>query len=257
MAGSTVVYHCKGVGLLIASPSLWSVILCPFVLAIILSIAALITLFSAALAPQANALIGAGIPPGGAWAIAVLLTLVESAISPLVVFLALFGCVQDKIFLKVYKDHVHRKEAVPLTQGKCCDLCCGFCGLGCGLSLLMLVLTAWVNVVPIIGQILFAYCNGILMVWGMQQPFFEHNGLTTYPMQKAFVRARWSDYGSFGTISFLLMLIPGFGILFSCSAAAASALWCADLSNELEAGPGPAAELAVNTAGDTGLLNRQ
>jgi hypothetical protein len=39
----------------------------------------------------------------------------------------------------------------------------------------------------------------------------------------------------FGTIQYLLLLVPGVGLLFLCSNAAATALWCADLSKELEA----------------------
>jgi hypothetical protein len=90
----TALYHFKGLGVLMTSPILCRVVVCPLLLAVILSIVAICSLFAVALAPQAEALINAGMLSGWAWFTAVILVLVEAALSPLIVFLSLFGCVQ-------------------------------------------------------------------------------------------------------------------------------------------------------------------
>ena len=233
----SALYHFKGLGVLVTSPVLCRVIICPLLLVLILSIAAICVLFAFALGPQAEALINAGMLSGWAWFTAVLLVLVEAALSPLIVFVSLFGCVQDKIFYQVYSERCAdtNKAALLRAADNCCNAGCGVCGLGCALNIVVMVATSWFNLLPIVGTLLFAYCNGIVMIWGVQQPFFDHMGMPSFSAQKRFVNARCAEYGMFGTVQYLLLLIPGFGLVFLCSNAAATALWCADLSKQLDA----------------------
>ena len=98
----TCLYHCKGIVAICGTPALWCVIIAPLLVAFIASIVSIVVLFSAALYPQAQAFIAIPIGSGWAWLIAVLLTIVESAVAPLVVFLLMFSCVQDKIFMVVF-----------------------------------------------------------------------------------------------------------------------------------------------------------
>ena len=102
---------------------------------------------------------------------------------------------------------------------KGCLLCCCFDRKDCGWFLMMKVLSLGVflislplNLIPVVGTLLFCMINGTLMAWRLQLSYFKEKNLP--PSVCSYIlKHRISEYASFGTVCMILDLIPLVDIL--------------------------------------------
>jgi len=90
-------YVFAGAAYLLASPSLWKKIACPFIISMILALALLIVFLATLFPLQTTAFENAGLASGWAGFFAFFLTLAEVAVAVTIVFFILFGEVQQQI----------------------------------------------------------------------------------------------------------------------------------------------------------------
>ncbi|POM70212.1 Hypothetical protein PHPALM_13378 [Phytophthora palmivora] len=96
---------------------------------------------------------------------------------------------------------------------------------------MLLILTLPLNLLPIIGSIIYAWLNGTVLAWEYHLLYFEFKNFT-YAQQKAFVKEHKVQYSSFGMQALLMEMIPGVGSLFMFTNTVGAALFAAQLEEE-------------------------
>ncbi|KAH7489160.1 hypothetical protein KRP22_011444 [Phytophthora ramorum] len=225
-------YVVQGLAYFVTHPRLWLTTLCPLLLTLVVAITTVVVLFSMALVPQAEWLEDAGAAQWLSWLLAVMLTLVEIFLVTLIYNLVIMGCYQDKIFERVmaargFKELVEDEE----RHAGCARACRSCCRVSLFLRLVLLILTLPLNLIPIIGSIIYAWLNGTILAWEYHLLYFEFKNFS-YSQQKAFVKEHKAQYSSFGMQALLMEMIPGVGSLFVFTNAVGAALFAAHLEEE-------------------------
>ncbi|OWZ04492.1 hypothetical protein PHMEG_00023594 [Phytophthora megakarya] len=225
-------YVVQGLGYFATHPRLWLTTLCPLLLTLAVAITTVVVLFSVALVPQAEGLEDAGVVKWLSWLLAVMLVLVEIFLVTIVYNLVIMGCYQDKIFEQVmaargFKEMVEDEE----RHAGCVRACRSCCRVSLWLRLILLILTLPLNLIPIIGSIIYAWLNGTILAWEYHLLYFEFKNFT-YAQQKAFVKEHKVQYSSFGMQALLMEMIPGVGSLFMFTNTVGAALFAAHLEEE-------------------------
>lgn len=101
------------------------------------------------------------------------------------------------------------------------------------LRLGLLVITLPLNMIPVLGNITYAWLNGTLMAWEAHLYYFEMKAFD-FEQQKEIVAARKLQYSAFGMGAMLLEMIPIAGAIFMFTNAAGAALFAASIEKELE-----------------------
>ncbi|KAG1690185.1 hypothetical protein DVH05_028392 [Phytophthora capsici] len=225
-------YVVQGLAYFAAHPRLWLKLLCPLLLTLIIGIASVVVLFSVALMPQVEGLEDAGVTKWLSWLLAILLVLIEIFLVTLIFNLIIMGEYQDKVFEEVmaargFKEMVENEE----RHASCARACRSCCRVSLWLRLILLILTLPLNLLPIIGSILYAWLNGTILAWEYHLLYFEFKNFS-YGQQKAFIKEHKVQYSSFGMQALLMEMIPGVGSLFVFTNTCGAALMAANLEEE-------------------------
>lgn len=225
-------YVVQGMAYFAMRPRLWLMTMFPLLLTIIVAVASVIILFSVAFAPQAEWFEEAGLSNWTSWLLAFMLVLVEIFFVTLVFKLVVMGSYQDKIFKQVMAAHGF-KELVEDEKhhASCTRACCSCFRVSLWLRLVLLVVTLPINLLPIVGSVIYAWLNGTIVAWEYHLLFFELKNFT-FAQQKAYVTDHKVQYSAFGMLAVLLEMIPGFGLLFAFTNTVGAALLAVHFEEE-------------------------
>jgi len=171
-------YPIRGIFYLTSHPPLWSQLVCGLLIMILVSIISLILLFVFAFPMQAYAL-SEYMSGWIAWIISFFLTLFEIATSVLVLSSLFLAYYMDIIF-----DAVWKQETMGINQGETQRLssttysCIKSFFILIIFRVFLLVITSPLNLIPILGTILYIYINGYFYAWSLHCRYFDILGLT-------------------------------------------------------------------------------
>ncbi|KAG0089670.1 hypothetical protein BGZ92_004402 [Podila epicladia] len=223
-------YPVQGVMFMMGHPQLITNLICPIIWTILWAIAATIFGFAFLLHKQANALISVNCPAGVAWFVSVIFVLLEIALMVLVFYLIILPIYQDALFDRVLKlrglRHVLDKrdgnDVIKCLRGVHGGLLIVF------IQILVLILTLPLNLIPILGQILYAMINGWLLTFGIRFHYdVEICNMTVSQSRKEAWRRR-KEFSGFGSVAVGLEMIPLANLLFMWTNIVGAALWVAD-----------------------------
>lgn len=222
----------QGLFYFLTHPRLWLLTLCPLLLSLVVAVVSVVVLFAAALYPQAEGLEDAGVAPWLAWILAIMLVIVEIFLVTIIYRLVIEGCYQDKIFEWVlinegFRELVENED----RHAFCLRSCRADCNVSVWCQILLLIVTLPLNLIPVVGSVLYAWLNGTLMAWGYHMYYFEMKNFS-YGQQKAFVQQHKFQYSTFGMQAVLMELIPGVGYLFIFTNTVGAALLAASFEKE-------------------------
>ncbi|KAJ7197267.1 hypothetical protein GGX14DRAFT_472077 [Mycena pura] len=178
-----------------------------------------------------------------AFATAAMLVLGEAYALVMFVAKAFFlGQAQDQLFNAVF-----RQKGIPLVYVEHKGKGRGFLqGLAKGLSrplnrfsregLLRYIVSLPLNLVPVVGTVLFLVYNGAKVGPTFHARYFQAKGMSPAARQ-AFVEKRKGAYTAFGTATLALTLVPVVGPLFMLTSTVGAALWVCDVEREREREP--------------------
>ncbi|KAJ3362325.1 hypothetical protein GGF32_006160 [Allomyces javanicus] len=229
-------YAIQGMLYLIAHPTLWAAIICPFIMVVLISLAATLGIFLVAYPAQALALIKlAHWPSWAGWLLGFFLALIESALASLIIFAAVPPAYLDVLFRKTLvlrggpaAARIKREDAGGDIGGLgCCSACCACIKVSIWFRILIAIVTMPIHAVPILGTAAWLGLNGMAMLWEYQQTWFNLYG-TGYAKQRTWMSQNSSSYWSAGILMQFLEMLPGLNWVFCWSNAVAAALMCAD-----------------------------
>jgi len=231
--GSGVVYGPsyvgRGAAYLFRTPSIWKQVFCPLLISVLASLVILIVMLAAAFPGQALALKGTGMKDGWAWFLAFVLSLIEAALISVILVAIVYGQLQQWVFDKVYNKCVRDDVNVSLdpeeTTG-CCAECRG-CGWFLGFKLALSLVTLPLNLVPILGNAVYAWINGWLYAWDLHRDYFAVHGVYSYKDQYEICKSD-GFYNSFGVLALFVETLPVVGMFFLFANAAGAALYAAE-----------------------------
>ncbi|DAZ98118.1 TPA: hypothetical protein N0F65_003104 [Lagenidium giganteum] len=225
-------YVVAGFAYFVAHPSLWVTAMCPILMTIVVALVSVVVLFTIGLYPQAIGLEHVGVPAGLAWLLAVILVILEIFLVTLIYSLTCLPCFADKIFAQVLQlrgfGELVSNEA---RHSGCCRVCAACCRVSLWLRLVVLIATMPLNIIPILGTVVWVWLNGFLLAWEYHLYYFELKGYS-YVEQRAVVKDRRLQYSSFGMQAMFLELIPFFGSLFIFTNTVGAARFAADMEEE-------------------------
>ncbi|KAG0742439.1 hypothetical protein G6F61_008893 [Rhizopus arrhizus] len=228
-------YPIAGIVFFIAHPQLWLKTLCPFLLTLIFGLVSLILSFVYLLRLQAHALIYAHCPSWLAWIVSVIFVLLESALMDLIFFAIILPIFQDALFDATLRARGLDRMFATRTEVSNLLLCCR--GLSSGLAMvwllilaqiLILMITAPLHLIPVVGTFISCYINGWVACWGHHIHYdLEFRGLSV-SQSKSIAWKHRQAYCQFGTVAVALELIPLFNLLFMWTNVVGAALYVGD-----------------------------
>ena len=220
-------YVLQGISYFLSHRVLWKTTLCPLLWTLAFVIAAFCILLPLAFIPQAIAL-SAVMTPWLGVPLALLLALIEWLIL-VMIFSAIFLMpVMDKVFDQVLILRGHG-ALVELDSGSACCGCCSRVGF---IKLFMALITLPLNLIPVVGTILWLFLNGRCYAWDTHSHYFYELKGKPYKWQKNFVRERWYRYHLFGMQAMALEMIPFANGFFAFTNMVGAALWAADMEDQ-------------------------
>ncbi|KAL4168035.1 hypothetical protein KRP22_011442 [Phytophthora ramorum] len=227
-------YPLRGILYFLGDQHLWRLSVCPVLLTVAVALGVAITLSILTLHRQEEALYAAGFSALFAWLLAIIFVVIEVFIVTVVFGLVCLEWFKDKIFAHVliergYRELVENEE----RHSPFLRVLTSCCRVSVMLRLGLLVITLPLNMVPVLGNITYAWLNGTLMAWEAHLYYFEMKALD-FEQQKEIVSQRKLQYSAFGMQAMLLEMIPIAGAIFMFTNAAAAALFAASIERELE-----------------------
>eukprot|EP01101_Sappina_pedata_P009298 TRINITY_DN5380_c0_g1_i1.p1 TRINITY_DN5380_c0_g1~~TRINITY_DN5380_c0_g1_i1.p1 ORF type:complete len:250 (+),score=106.47 TRINITY_DN5380_c0_g1_i1:117-866(+) len=211
-------YAIKGVFFFLAHPSLWMSLITPMIITATFSIISVILLFVFALSPQSIFLqnyMAAWI----AWTLAVILVLLEVMISITVFALILFNLFRTKLFIEVLQ-----LNGLDIEDRSSMARSVWNASIMSIIELLVLIISLPLNLIPIIGTVLYYCLNGFMLSWNIHSNYFELKNVPI-SIQYKFMNKYWTDYLSFGVVCLLLSSIPFVGFFFFYTNIVGAVLW--------------------------------
>jgi len=223
-------YPVAGVYYVLSHPGLWRSVCCVAAFGIVVSVTALIMLFALALKPQAEAF-------GGyqwwSWILALLAVLFESLLVSALTLALVYSKAKKTIFVEtMQQEGKWRQEMkVPSIFN---DLNC------CKVSFFIGLVTLPLNLIPVVGTVVYAFINGPYLGWDYMDMYFEAIGMEGKEQMIEVCTPRIysfdQKYMRFGFIGVLLESVPIFGpSVFPLTNACAAGLWACDM--ETSGGP--------------------
>ncbi|CAF0932879.1 unnamed protein product [Adineta ricciae] len=181
------------------------------------------------------------------WLISFFVTLFETGVSVLVISSLFLACYMDVIFDSVWRQETmglnegetHRKSATTYTCIKSFLTLILF-------RVVLLVVTSPLNLIPIIGTILYIYINGYYYAWSLHCRYFDLLGLS-FLQGRHFVEENRNDYTQFGIVGILLEMIPFLNLITPVTNVIGSALWACDIERYKEPTQHPRSYLLAPT----------
>lgn len=227
-------YAIKGLTYFLGHPTLWKQSALALLLTAIVSTAAALLLFLWTLHPQELWLVDRGLPSLLAWILAVFVVLVEIFAVTLVYGFVLLEVTKDKIFAYVLEDKGYG-SVIENRPVSILSSAASYCQVDVLLRFLLFVVSLPLNLIPIIGSLLFAWIHSTLIAWDYHVYYFELKAWR-YPQQKAWILSHKVKYSSFGLQATLLHMIPFVGPFFVFSNAAGAALLAIKMEKKLAKG---------------------
>ncbi|KAG0255578.1 hypothetical protein BG011_005056 [Mortierella polycephala] len=221
---------------MLGHPSLFKHLICPILLTIIWGIAVFIFGFAYLLKIQAHALIRANCPAAVAWIVCIIFVLLEVGVLSILFYLIILPIYQDGLFDRVLKLRGFR-HVLKKNEGN--DLIKCMRGVSGGLwillfQILVLIITLPVNLIPILGQMIFATVNGWVLTFSLRFHYDAEIRDISVLQSRREAWQRRSEYTGFGAIAVGLEMIPLANILFVWTNIVGAALWVADEIEEKE-----------------------
>ena len=221
-------YPIRGIVYLTGHPTLWNKIACGLLVMILVSIIVSVLLFVFAFPGQAHGL-SLYMSSWIAWLISFILTLFEIAVGILICSSLFLAYYMDVIF-----DAVWRQETMGINPGEIQRT--PSTTFSCIKSFVVLIIfrvmllagTSPLNLIPILGTILYIYVNGYYYAWSLHCRYFDLLGLT-FLQGKHYVEQNRSDYQQFGVLAVLLEMIPFLNLITPITNVIGSALWACDI----------------------------
>ncbi len=171
-------YPIRGIYYLIRHPSLWNDVVCGLLVMILVSIIGSILLFVFGFPGQAYGL-SKYMPEWIGWILSFFITLLEIATSILVfssLFLAyymdvIFDAVWHQETMGINQQEIQRPSSTTFSCIKSFIILIIF-------RVFLLVITSPLNLIPIVGTILYIYVNGYYYAWSLHCRYFDLLGLT-------------------------------------------------------------------------------
>ncbi|KAF9576601.1 hypothetical protein EC968_006948 [Mortierella alpina] len=223
-------YPAQGILYFLGHPQLITSLLCPILITFLWAIAVVIFGFAYLLQLQAHALIKANCPAGVAWFVGVLFVLLEIAVMIVLFYLIILPIYQDGLFDRVLRLRGLR-DVLERRQGN--DVVKCMRGVNGGLFILfaqiaVLILTLPLNLIPILGQILYATINGWILTFGIRFHYDAEIRNLSVAQSRHEAWKRRSEYSGFGAVAVALEMIPIANLLFMWTNIVGCALWVAD-----------------------------
>jgi hypothetical protein len=231
-------YPLSGFTYLLTHPKMWGLVIKMVFLGLLVSITALVLLFTMALKPQAE---GMG-NHWWSWVLACIFVVFESVFVAALVLHVVQSKSQKKIFVETMRQEGVWREGEMEEPSMLKDVNCF------KLSVLVRVLTFPLNIIPLAGQVVYAYVNAPYAGWDCMDMYLDAIHME-YDDQKMLVFGSTNahifspkiykmtnPYTRFGFAAVLLETIPILGpSIFGVTNACAAALWAADM--EKKGGP--------------------
>uniref|UniRef100_M4BTV0 Uncharacterized protein n=1 Tax=Hyaloperonospora arabidopsidis (strain Emoy2) TaxID=559515 RepID=M4BTV0_HYAAE len=226
-------YPLRGILFFLRDQHLWRLTIYPLLLTAAVALGVSITLFTFTLHWQEDKLYGIGLSSFFAWLVAVIFVLIEVFIVTIIYGLVTLEWFKDKIFAHVLTQCGHR-ELVDNEERhspflRVMTSCCRVSVL---LRLGLLVITLPLNMIPVLGNLTYAWLNGTLLAWEAHLYYFEMKAFS-FDQQKAIIAQRRLQYSAFGMQAMLLEMIPIAGAVFMFTNAAGAALFAASIEKDL------------------------
>ncbi|KAG0310562.1 hypothetical protein BGZ97_012486 [Linnemannia gamsii] len=223
-------YPVQGIFYMLAHPSLFRNLICPIFITILWGIAVFIFGFAYLLKLQAHALIDVKCPAAVAWIVCIIFVLLEVAVLSLLFYLIVLPIYEDSLFDRTLKLRGLRHV---LKQNEGNDMVKCMRGVGGGLWILLfqiavLILSFPVNLIPILGQVIFIAINGWVLTFGYRFHYDAEIRNITILQSRREAWARKSEYSQFGSAAFGLQMVPLANLLFAWTNVVGCALWVAD-----------------------------
>lgn len=226
-------YPISGIKYVITHPSLWKSAFCVALFGIMVSVLSLILLFAVALKPQAEAFGGS---QWWSWLLAVVAVLFEALLITGLMTVFVYSKAKKVIFVKTMQQEgkwrPEMKEPSVVNDINCCTV-----------SSILGLVTFPLNLIPVVGTLMYAYINGPYAGWEYMGMYFgainmegkeqrvdmmgENNPIcatSTYTSENAYMK--------FGFIAIILESIPIAGpAVFSLTNACAAGLWACDIES--------------------------
>ncbi|KAI8091263.1 uncharacterized protein B0P05DRAFT_526794 [Gilbertella persicaria] len=228
-------YPLAGVVYFMTHPQLWLKALCPFLLTLIVGILSLVLSFVYLLPLQAHALITAHCPVWLAWTVSVIFVLIESAVFDLLFYAIIQPFFQDALFDATLRARGLDRMFDTRIPVSGLLLCCR--GVSSGLAfvwllllaqVVVLILTAPLHLIPVVGTVIACYINGWVACWGHHIHYdLEFRGFSVGD-SRSFAWRHKAQYCSFGAVAVALELVPLFNLIFMWTNVVGAALWVGD-----------------------------
>lgn len=202
--------------------------LCPIIWSIVFAIAALCILLPLAFIPQAIALSTVMTPWLGI-PLALLCALLELLVIIMIFSAVVLLPITDKLFDQVLILRGHQA----LVEADNGNACCGCCSIVSILHLCISICTLPLNLIPLVGTVLWLFLNGRLYTWDSHSHYHYELKQRKFSAQRKFVREHWYGYHLFGMQAMALELIPIANVFFVFTNTVGAALWAADMEDEL------------------------
>ncbi|KAL3657547.1 hypothetical protein V7S43_017514 [Phytophthora oleae] len=225
-------YVAQGLAYFLSHPPLWKMTICPVVLTIAVGMTTVIVLLAVAMHPQEQGLYDAGVPEGLAWVLAIMLCLVESFVIVMIYSLICLACYQDKVFAYVMRQQGHQELVDNKRRhASCIRICTSCCRVSVLLRLGLLVVSVPLNVVPVVGNAMYAWLNGQIVAWEYHFFYFELKNLN-FEQQQELINERSTQYTLFGMQALLLEMVPAIGAVFMFTNTVGAALFASSIERE-------------------------
>ncbi|KAE8876410.1 hypothetical protein PF005_g12531 [Phytophthora fragariae] len=227
-------YPLRGILYFLGDRHLWRLTLCPVLLTVAVAFGVAVTLFTFTLHRQERALYDAGLSSFFAWLIAAIFVIIEVFIVTAVYGLVCLEWFKDKIFAHVLSERgYHELVENEDRHSPFLRVLTSCCRVSVMLRLGLLVITLPLNMIPVLGNVTYAWLNGTLMAWEAHLYYFEMKAFD-FDQQKEIIAARKLQYSSFGMAAMLLEMIPIAGAIFMFTNAAGAALFAASIEKDLK-----------------------
>ncbi|KAG0767177.1 hypothetical protein G6F57_006306 [Rhizopus arrhizus] len=234
------VFPFKGIYFLLTRPKqLWLKTVAPILLSLVFSVFSIGFSLKVLFPRQFDKLIELNWPEWMSWFVSAVSVILESAILNLIFFAILVPMFQDAVFDATLKaeglgDLLDDTEDIPRLVIIWRNIKSSVIVLWVLLmtKIFLLILTAPLQLIPVLGTALACYINGWPTAWSQHLHYdIEVRGLKVSESYRQACKNKW-NYANFGAVAFALELIPLFNFLFVWTNIVGTALWVSYIYKE-------------------------
>lgn len=225
----TYEYPVKGIHYFVTHRRLWPRVLLGMVMSSLTSLAVYIIFFAFVFPSQSQGLSGS-MSKVLAWSLSFLLTLYEIQILMMIISTLTVSYLMTTIFDTIWINQANNlnendeQQSQPSEYRSCLKT---FATLMI-VRVLLFVISYPLNIIPILGTILFVYINAYYYGWSLHIRYFDRIGLT-YRQGKHYVKQHRSSYTKYGVVAMIFDLIPILNFVSPTTNVIGSALWAGEI----------------------------